>query len=232
MPKIRFNILFFLIVVAGCNGRDTFKEYYDTGELRYEYPIINGKRNGSYKMYYKDGSLMRDGEFSEGFLSGWNSFYYPNGRVQVKSHYDMYNGWQRLSRRIYYKENGDVISDLKFADKDISVNVLNKNEEYYVNDTLRLVLRINNPAYKFCEAVLGEFDENLNTLELPEKRPQTLYGSINHEIHIGLSLSKAGLDTLTFMVEDFDLIFNPDSTARKVGDMSFVGHVIDVKHSH
>lgn len=225
------QLLYFylLIIFSSCTREETMKEYYGTGTLRYEYVVKDGRKNGKYRMFYEDGALMRDGQYKDDFLLGWNSFYYPNGKVRVQSLFDMYNGRERLARRIYFNEGGDTISDMSFALKNILFEQVNE-KEYRVGDTLVLRAKIMDAKYKYCEAVLGKFDKNLNTLELPDKMVMPTYGNLNHEITMAIRFTKPRWDTLTFMVSDYDIIQRADSTQPKaVGEMSFARHIVEVK---
>src|SRR5688500_7752846 len=80
-PVVGCFLVVTILTLTSCNSSETMKEYYDTGELKYEYSVSNGKREGKYKMYYKDGTTMRYGQFREGLLDGWNSFYCTNGQL-------------------------------------------------------------------------------------------------------------------------------------------------------
>lgn len=57
------------------------KEYYNNGNLMYEYNIIDGIVNGEYKYYYKSGNLAYERYYSSGKLNGIYNEYLENGNI-------------------------------------------------------------------------------------------------------------------------------------------------------
>ena len=58
-----------------------YKEYYDTGQLKNEKPIVKGKRHGIEKEYYKNGKLLSEIPYVKGKKHGIEKEYHINGQL-------------------------------------------------------------------------------------------------------------------------------------------------------
>ena len=52
------------------NDNEIGKEYYFTGELRFEGEYLNGKKSGKGKEYDRSGKLIFEGEYLNGLING------------------------------------------------------------------------------------------------------------------------------------------------------------------
>ena len=58
-----------------------YKEYYETGELKREKPIVRGKRHGIEKCYHKSGKLLSEMPYVNGKRHGISKTYNTNGQL-------------------------------------------------------------------------------------------------------------------------------------------------------
>jgi hypothetical protein len=70
------------------------KEYYATGEIKSETPMLNGKIEGKQIEYYKNGKPNLFYVYKAGVKNGLYEYYYENGQVGQKSAYknNKFNG--------------------------------------------------------------------------------------------------------------------------------------------
>ena len=62
-------------------------EYYETGQLRMEGPMKDGKRQGEWKAYLRDGRPWSIGGFKDGKMDGPSTVYRENGNLRYKGNF-------------------------------------------------------------------------------------------------------------------------------------------------
>ena len=62
-------------------------EYYDTGEVRMEGAMKNGKKQGEWKAYLRDGRPWSIGNFKDGKMDGPSTVYWENGNLRYKGYF-------------------------------------------------------------------------------------------------------------------------------------------------
>ena len=70
------NIYILLVIylfILGCNRYN--KSYYNTGELKDEFQMSNGKLDGIHKSYYKNGILKYQAIYKNGILNGNKQYF-------------------------------------------------------------------------------------------------------------------------------------------------------------
>ncbi len=88
-------------------------EYYPTGELKSETPMINGKIEGKQKYYYKSGKLAFYNVYKNNFKNGAYEFFFENGRLRQKNDFknDKIHGEFKE-----YHDNGAIKIESVFTD--------------------------------------------------------------------------------------------------------------------
>lgn len=81
------------------------KEYYATGEIKSETPMLNGKIEGKQIEYYKNGKINSYSIYKNGIENGAYEYYFENGQIRQKSNY--VNGKFNGPVQEYY-ENGTL----------------------------------------------------------------------------------------------------------------------------
>ena len=89
------------------------KEYYETGELKSETPMINGKIEGKQMFYYKSGKLAFYNVYQNNLKNGAYEFFFENGRLRQKN--DFKN--DKISGEFKeYHDNGTIKTESVFID--------------------------------------------------------------------------------------------------------------------
>lgn len=77
-------ILLFLFTIVSCSNESIKTEYYESGLIRSEVTIKNGKKNGKAIYYYENGTIEQERYYKNDKLSGPFISYYENGNVNIK----------------------------------------------------------------------------------------------------------------------------------------------------
>lgn len=85
------------------------RKYYDNGNLRQEYTIINFNKEGVYKEYYQDGTLYIESNYYRNKLEGVKTEYYRSGNKYCETHYVagktvIFKRWNDSSKDIQVEE--------------------------------------------------------------------------------------------------------------------------------
>tara|TARA_Y100000589_G_scaffold216729_1_gene204405 strand:+ start:327 stop:557 length:231 start_codon:yes stop_codon:yes gene_type:complete len=74
--KRTFTILFFLFFTTFCfTQTKPYKEYYETGQLKVEGNLVNGKKTGIWKYYHENGQLWYETPYKNGKRDGITIWY-------------------------------------------------------------------------------------------------------------------------------------------------------------
>lgn len=88
------------------------KDFYDTGALMMEGPMLNNQREGEWKAYFPDGKLQSTGVFVGGVSTGKKLIYHENGQLWM-------DGWYSNDRKcgewIFYDELGYEIERIDYG---------------------------------------------------------------------------------------------------------------------
>jgi len=97
------------------NGvKDGFsKYYYQTGQLKSEFPYKKNIINGIVKVYFKSGVLHSETSFKDDKKDGWSKSYYQTG--QLRSEIPYKKGLLDGIKKIYYK-SGVILSETKYLE--------------------------------------------------------------------------------------------------------------------
>lgn len=131
MKKL-FLILFTLLAFACCSSRLTEKvearypneqpqyvrkydksgdcvyetEYYETGQVRMEGAMKNGKRQGEWNAYLRDGRPWSIDVFKDGVLEGPSTVYWENGNLRWEGYY---KAGKHCGEWKWYDEQGNLL---------------------------------------------------------------------------------------------------------------------------
>lgn len=85
--------------------RESHKEYYRDGALKYDGQYLNGKRHGQGKQYRSDGTLEVEGQYRDGLPCGTGRLYYKDGKsLRYEGEYQ--NGKACGKGTEYYQSGG------------------------------------------------------------------------------------------------------------------------------
>lgn len=79
--------------------------YYESGRLRFKYPMLNSQLHGTGKTWYKDGMIQGDEQYNNGQLHGISRQYLPDGRVFSETNYR--NGLYHGTKKEWHR-NGEL----------------------------------------------------------------------------------------------------------------------------
>jgi len=127
--RVSFFIKLFLVCCPALSQAEVQRTYYDSGNVKEEITIENGKKNGpavrynvygtiedkrtfkddklvgSHRVYFKNGNLRIDSTYKGGKLDGWSKSYYWEGNLARERFYK--DGLMQGIERIYTK-NGKL----------------------------------------------------------------------------------------------------------------------------
>ena len=83
-------------------------EYYDSGQVKMEGPMKNGKREGEWTAYFRDGRVQSHGYFKNGERTGAATVYYSNGNLLSEG---FYKEGKHSGHWKWYDEQGNLIRE-------------------------------------------------------------------------------------------------------------------------
>ncbi len=96
-----------IILVNSTAYAEVRKEYYESGQLKAEGNLKDGKLEGPLKTYNPSGQLKAEGNFKDGKQEGITRIHSPSGQLQVEAYF--MNG-QLISKK-KYDEDGNLESE-------------------------------------------------------------------------------------------------------------------------
>jgi len=61
--------------------------YYETGKLKFKYPLVSDKFHGACRNWYENGQLCHEEPYSHGLLEGISKRWYPDGALKAETSY-------------------------------------------------------------------------------------------------------------------------------------------------
>lgn len=135
---MKYKFLVYMILVFGiysCNQKHFKEEYYANGNLKLKAEVNEqGSLNGSFKEFYDSGNLKLSTSYVKGFISdsvyhyyenenlkekglmkdeqkiGWWFYYDKNGLLKFKKEFKINDNLLFLNQDIHYKSNGKIDS--------------------------------------------------------------------------------------------------------------------------
>lgn len=112
MNKLANTIFIALIYCCffSCNNSNNeLSFFYETGELKEQYELTNGKKNGKYVRYYKDGKVAEKASFINDKPCGIQYTFYENGKLKTKREYLLLRDEPFKNWFISYDSTGNTI---------------------------------------------------------------------------------------------------------------------------
>lgn len=113
-----------LIIVSSCSGNNstkndsnTFKNFFDTGELKSSevYDIDRTNREGKSIYYFRNGNIKLEGSYKNDLKEGlFKGYYEDTGDLKAKLYYK--NGMKHGVSRWYYNDNEKLETEMTFSD--------------------------------------------------------------------------------------------------------------------
>lgn len=88
-------------------------EYYETGQVKMEGGMKNGKMEGEWTAYFIDGRVQSHGFFEEGKRTGAAEVYYSNGNKYEEG---SYKEGKHVGYWKFYDEQGNLIKEVDYGE--------------------------------------------------------------------------------------------------------------------
>jgi antitoxin component YwqK of YwqJK toxin-antitoxin module len=153
-------------IIPACKKKNT--EYYPNGNIKIEFELKKGIKNGSYKFYYPTGILKEHSNYKENKLHGIKKSFYPDGTLRLIVDYlhgrenGTYYQYSEKSVLIieaefldgkqngftnYYSENGQLEKKVHFENGNQNGDFF----EYHTNEQLKMYAIQLNDEPKYYE---------------------------------------------------------------------------------
>lgn len=87
-------------------------EYYDSGQVKMEGGLENGKREGLWKAYFPDGRPQSIGYFKDGLRTGQATVYQENGNLLQEG---FYQEGKHCGKWKFYDEQGNLLKEVDYG---------------------------------------------------------------------------------------------------------------------
>ena len=87
-------------------------EYYDTGQVKMEGRLKDGKRQGEWKAYLRDGRPWSIDNFKDGELEGSSTVYWENGNLRWEGNF---KAGKRCGQWRFYNEQGEFVRENNYG---------------------------------------------------------------------------------------------------------------------
>lgn len=87
------------------------KVYYESGKLKAQGNLLNGKKSGLWTSYYPNGKMWSRTAYYSGLASGASVTYYENGQIKFVGDY---KDGKRTGMWKFYQEDGTLIKEVNF----------------------------------------------------------------------------------------------------------------------
>ena len=88
-------------------------EYYESGQMKMEGGMLNGKMEGEWTAYFPDGRVQSHGFFEDGLRTGPAQVFYSNGNKYEEGFYK--NG-THCGHWKFYDEQGNLIKEVDYGE--------------------------------------------------------------------------------------------------------------------
>jgi hypothetical protein len=137
MRKLNYNkfiinawIIANILVVTACEN--TTRTFYDNGNIKEEYKVVNGLIQGNYLLYDNNGGLKKKSTYINDTLNGLTVRYNEIGEVTDSGYYlkGKLNGYYKsftsrtLTKKVIY-DNGDTLNFIEFNKDGDILNAFN-----------------------------------------------------------------------------------------------------------
>lgn len=88
-------------------------EYYETGQVKMEGGMKDGKMEGKWKAYFPDGRVQSIGFFSNGLRTGEATVWQENGNLYQEG---FYKEGKHCGKWKFYDEQGNLLKEVDFGE--------------------------------------------------------------------------------------------------------------------
>ena len=88
-------------------------EYYDTGQVKMEGGMKDGKMEGEWAAYFPDGRMQSKGFFSDGLRTGRATVWQENGNLLQEG---FYKEGKHCGKWKFYDEQGNLLKEVDYGE--------------------------------------------------------------------------------------------------------------------
>lgn len=88
-------------------------EYYESGQVKMEGPMKDGRREGEWVAYFPDGRPQSIGEFKAGKMDGASKVYWDNGNLRWEGNN---KEDKRCGKWVFYDEQGLFLKEVDYGE--------------------------------------------------------------------------------------------------------------------
>ena len=88
-------------------------EYYETGQVKMEGGMKNGKMEGEWTAYFPDGRVQSHGFFEDGKRTGAATVYFNNGNLMSEG---FYTAGKHSGHWKWYDEQGNLVREVDYLE--------------------------------------------------------------------------------------------------------------------
>jgi len=210
-------IIFLLIVFIKCTERNSEKEYFENGNLKYEVTLKGGLREGLLTEYYENGNIYSKSMWKQGKLNGPTKIYYKNKSLRQESQYKdgsivgvskIYSEDGKLKEKQFFDSLGNLVDYTKFlsnGDKNNSIEskkpiFIGNKDTVSIGEKIELKVLLGNQEFNSIEVHLGKLMDRkiLYTPKMPKLNDTTVLLSIKAK--------QFGENTIEGVIVDIDKI--------------------------
>lgn len=157
IARKEFNKYHHLVRQKGKIPDGIIREYYETGELQYEWLYRHGQRNGLFKGYFENGVLKGEYRYKNDVLEGESKEYYPNGVLHISV---MFKNGLRHGPIKSYTEKGQLLADGFFnkGQKEGVFTIYYENGVIHIRDQYKSGKRVKRISYNIQGEELWKTD--------------------------------------------------------------------------
>ncbi len=88
-------------------------EYYESGQVKMEGGMKNGKMDGEWRAYFPDGRMQSIGTFVDGLRTGRATVWQENGNLLQEG---FYKSGQHCGKWKFYDEQGELVKEVDYGE--------------------------------------------------------------------------------------------------------------------
>ena len=80
-------------------------EYFESGKIKFQEPILNDKRHGTYVKYWENGHPSDRTVYTQGLEDGKSTLYNEKGQIWLEG---QYKSGKQVGKWLFHNEDGEV----------------------------------------------------------------------------------------------------------------------------
>lgn len=213
--QIKVNVAIFLVLLS-CSQKEKEKGYYPDNSLKYEVPILEGRRNGRMTEFFENGNVKSFSTWENDRRNGESIIFNVDGSLFQKNNYrngirccisEFYSATGDLVEKQFINANGRMMDFIKYAANGKQDSNLHSKKAVVISnkDTLdfgevyNAKIRLGNRQSPKIKILLGEY--HLQDDWILTKEPLPMIDSITALLSV--KASSIGKNQLSGVILEF-----------------------------